>query len=81
MLRDAVAALDRQSVPLFGSYLTFLSPEAAEEVALDNLTMGASYRVRETAWSIMRHERRRKALGRRGHVTAQECIDRAARLG
>lgn len=75
----ATAMLRENNVPRFGGdgYRMFLHPNAAEDVALDNLTMDASYRVRETAWSIMQHERRRQAMGKRGHVTATECLARA----
>lgn len=50
-------------------------------MTLDSLTMNATYRARETAWSLMRHERRREDMGKRGHVTAGEVLERAKRLG
>ena len=78
MLQDAVATLDRNAVRAFDNYRIFLPPRAAEEVSLIEMTDGASYRVRETAWSLMCHERRREEMGKRGHVTAAEVFARAA---
>lgn len=59
-----------------GRYHVVLHPVAAEDVSLDCLTINASYRVREAAWSLMRHERRRQDMGKRGHVTAAEVFAR-----
>jgi hypothetical protein len=70
--------LDAQNVPPFGGYTMFLQPDQHEEVTLDSLTVNAPYRVRETAWSLMSHERRRQKMGKRGHVTAAEVLARVS---
>ena len=77
-LQRAAAMLSAQRVPAFGGqYRMSLHPVQREDVALDGLTMGATYRERATAWSLMFHERRRQAMGKRGHVTAEEVARRA----
>lgn len=80
VLLHAARLLNDANVPRFNSahYHMSLHPKQTEEVALDSLTMNATYRVRETAWSLMRHERRRESMGKRGHVTAAEVFARLA---
>ncbi len=77
-LLRAEATLNAANVPRFGGYTMFLQPDQHEEVTLDSLTVNAPYRVRETAWSLMLHERRRQKMGKRGHVTAAEVFARVA---
>lgn len=79
-IQRAEAMLNEHNAPPFadGHYRMFLHPIAAEDIALDSMTINASYRVRETAWSLMQHERRREAMGKRGHVTAAEVFARVA---
>lgn len=77
-LLRAEAMLNAANVPRFGEYTMFLQPDQHEEVTLDSLTVNAPYRVRETAWSLMLHERRRQKMGKRGHVTAAEVFARVA---
>ncbi len=78
-LLRAERTLSEQNIPAFGGqYRMFLQPKQAEDVTLDSLTMNATYRVRETAWSLMRHERRREGMGKRGHATAAEIFARVA---
>jgi len=62
-LLRAEAMLNAANVPRFGGYTMFLQPDQYEDVTLDSLTINAPYRVRETAWSLMRHERRRQKMG------------------
>src|ERR1700749_498424 len=61
-----------------GCYRIFVHIVAREDITLGSLTFNASYRVRETAWSLMRHERCRETMGKRGHVTAEEMFARVA---
>lgn len=79
----AVDALRRANAPMFDGahYYVTLHPDVAEEVHLDELTMGRTERVRGAAWSILDHERRRRQLGKRtSRPPARECLDRALRL-
>lgn len=76
-LQRAAAMLRSQNVPVFGGqYRMFLHPIQREEITLDGITAKATYRARATAWSLMLHERRRQAMGKRGHVTAEEVARR-----
>jgi hypothetical protein len=77
-LLRASEMLDAQNVPRFGGYTVFLQPDQYEEMALNSLTVNATYRVQETAWSLMRHERRRQEMGKRGRVTAAEVFARVS---
>ena len=77
-LLRAEAMLNAANVPRFGGYTMFLQPDQREEITLDSITTDAPYRVRETAWSLMRHERRRQKMGKRGHVTAAEVFARVS---
>ncbi len=79
-LLRAEAILNAHAVQHFGGglYTIFLHPKSAEDITLDSLTVNATYRVRETAWSLMRHERLREDMGKRGHVTAADVFARVA---
>lgn len=84
-LQRAVAMLSANNIPAppwivlhpkVAADLEIAKRRWAEDEALAKWQRGATYRARLTAGSLMAHERHREALGKRGHVTADEVVAR-----
>lgn len=84
-LEQVVAVVEKlrdADIPTFGdSYAFFVHPRHAVELKLLFLLENRTDRVQGLAWSVLDHERRRRAAGRRpDDPSARECLDRALRV-